>query len=86
MILQSLNKSPRPLTFSHLNDIFRPGLRRRLTEVTFDIFSRGNSEVDQIIEVVRQAILTERIGDFKFKRPSNDWWRVVVGDVEVTSH
>ena len=61
-------------------------MRPRLTEVTIDIFSRRNSEVDQIVEVVREAILMERIGNFKFKKPSNDWWRVVVGDVEVTSY
>ena len=62
---------------------FRPGLKPKLTEVTVDIFSRSNSEVDQIVEVVREAIVTERISDFKFKKPASDWWRVVVGDVEV---
>ena len=57
--------------------------QQKLIQVTLDIFSRGNSDVDQIVEVVREAVMSRRLSNFNFKKPSPGWWRVVQGDVEV---
>ena len=49
-----------------------------------DLFSRGNSDVDQLVEVLTEAIERGRINGFRFKADfSPGWWRVVQGGVEV---
>ena len=52
-----------------------------------DLFSRSNSDVAQLIEVMREAIRGRRVAGFFFKTPdsSTDWWRVLQGGVEVTA-
>ena len=52
-----------------------------------DLFSRSNSDVAQLIEVMREAIRGRRVTGFFFKTPdsSTDWWRLLQGGVEVTA-
>ena len=55
-----------------------------LTQVTVDLLSSGNSNVDQLKEVLRGAIVRKGVNGFTFKDEfPQGWWKVVLGDVEV---
>ena len=63
---------------------FRAGTNKQYTLVTIDIFSHGNSNIDQLKEVLRSAIERDRVQNYVFKSDfPPGWWKVVAGNVEV---
>ena len=58
--------------------LYRPSLNSKHTALSLDLLSTGNSNKQELKEVVARAVSNQRVGKFRFK-PSfpKDWWRVI---------
>ena len=78
------SRSHRILNVNTRSHVSRLGPRPRLIHVTADLFSRSNSDLEQLTEVMKEAIRGRRVAGFFFKNDFHpDWWRVLQGGVEV---
>ena len=59
--------------------------RSKHTGLTLDLLSRGNSDQNELREVVAGAVSNQRVENFRFRDSfEEDWWRVILpGQVEV---
>ena len=59
--------------------------RNKSTGLTLDLLSRGNSDQNELREVVAGAVRSQRVENFRFRDSFEDgWWKVILpGQVEV---
>ena len=73
--------------YSIFTSLYSQRAESKQTGLTLDLLSRGNSDTDELREVVAGAVRAQRVGQFKFKNSFADgWWRVIIGGQVDVAH